>query len=189
MRPSGRPDRINHRAGRRECGASHRLLPLMNRLFTLAALLLTATIAAMADDKPAPNPEKIVRSAEEWKKLLPPQTYYVMVESGTERAGTSELLKEKREGNFVSAAAPEQVLFRSADKFESGTGWPSFTQPASPNAVILRQDPHYAFGVVMEVLDARTGLHLGHVFDDGPPPTGKRFCINGVALKFVPGTK
>ncbi len=161
----------------------------MKRIFSLAALLLTATFMAFADDKPAAKPEKVVRTKEEWKALLPPPTFYVMVESGTERAGTSELLKEKRDGNFVSAAAPEQVLFRSADKFESGTGWPSFTQPASPDAVILRQDPHYSFGVVMEVLDARTGLHLGHVFDDGPAPTGKRYCINGVALKFVPTAK
>ena len=144
---------------------------------------------ALHYDKPAAKPEKIVHSKEEWKALLPPPTFNVMVESGTERPGTSELLKEKRDGNFVSAAAPEQVLFRSADKFESGTGWPSFTQPASPDAVILRQDPHSTFGVVTEVLDARTGLHLGHVFDDGPAPTGKRYCINGVALKFVPTTK
>lgn len=161
----------------------------MKRIFSLTILFLTAPFIAMADDKPASKPEKIVRTQDEWKKVLPADTFYVMVQSGTERPGTSELLKEKRDGNFVSAAAPEQVLFRSADKFESGTGWPSFTQPASPDAVVLRQDPHYAFGVVMEVLDARTGLHIGHVFDDGPAPTGKRYCINGVALKFVPTTK
>jgi len=161
----------------------------MKRLFSLVALLLTAAFIAMADDKPAPKPEKIVRTQEEWKKLLPPQTFYVMVQSGTERPFTSELNKEKREGNFVSAAAPEHVLFRSTDKFDSGTGWPSFTQPVSPEAVILRPDPHNSYGVVIEVLDAKTGLHLGHVFDDGPAPTGKRYCINGVALKFVPTAK
>lgn len=159
----------------------------MKRTFlSLLALSVVITCLAGADDKPAAKP-KIVHTPAEWKGLLPPDVYRVMVEAGTERPGTSELLTEKREGVFVSAAVPGHLLFRSADKFESGTGWPSFTQPISPEAVILRPDPH-SFGAV-EVLDASTGLHLGHVFDDGPAPTGKRYCMNGVALKFVPATK
>jgi peptide-methionine (R)-S-oxide reductase len=160
----------------------------MYRLLLGIALLGMATWLARADDKPAPAPEKVTRTRVEWSKILSPAALTVMVDSGTERPFTSDLLKEKRAGVYVSAAAPEQVLFRSTDKFDSGTGWPSFTRAASPEVVILKPETH--FGVTYaEVLDARTGLHLGHVFDDGPPPTGKRFCINGVALKFVPTEK
>lgn len=100
------------------------------------------------------------------------------------RAGTSPLLREKRKGLFVSAVGG-LPLFRSEDRFESGTGWPSFTRPFDPDHVILREDK--SFGMTrVEVLDARSGAHLGHVFDDGPAPTGKRFCMNGVALRFLP---
>jgi peptide methionine sulfoxide reductase msrA/msrB len=117
-------------------------------------------------------------------KTLSPLAVEVTQKAGTERAHTSELLKEKRKGVFVSVVGG-LPLFRSEDKFESGTGWPSFTRPIDPAHVILKQDVSHGMART-EVLDARSGAHLGHVFDDGPGPTGERWCINGVALKFIP---
>jgi len=125
-------------------------------------------------------PEKLAEIA----KALDPLARDVTQEAGTERPGTSPLLKEKRKGVFVSAVGG-LPLFRSEDKFESGTGWPSFTQPIDPEHVILHEDGSLGMKRV-EVLDARSGAHLGHVFDDGPAPTGKRYCMNGAALKFIP---
>src|SRR5688572_21008447 len=117
-------------------------------------------------------------------KTLPPEAVEVTQRAGTERAGTSPLNKEKRKGVFVSAVGG-LPLFRSEDKFESGTGWPSFTQPIDPDHVVLHEDTSLGMRRV-EVLDARSGAHLGHVFDDGPAPTGKRYCMNGAALRFIP---
>src|SRR5262245_21498491 len=106
-------------------------------------------------------------------KTLDPLTVDVTQHTGTERAGSSPLNKEKRKGIFVSAVGG-LPLFRSEDKFDSGTGWPSFTRPIDPEHVVLREDSSHGMTRV-EVLDARSGAHLGHVFDDGPAPTGKRY--------------
>jgi peptide-methionine (R)-S-oxide reductase len=119
----------------------------------------------------------------EWRKRLNPQQYDVLRKHGTERAGTSPLNHEKRKGTFACAAC-DQPLFSSDTKFESGTGWPSFYAPL-PNAVETKADRSF-FMTRTEVLCSRCLSHLGHVFDDGPPPTGLRYCMNGVALKFEP---
>jgi peptide-methionine (R)-S-oxide reductase len=119
----------------------------------------------------------------EWRKRLTPQQYDILRKHGTERPGSSPLNSEKRKGTFVCAAC-ELPLFGSTTKFESGTGWPSFYQPL-PDAVETKQDRSF-FMTRTEVHCGRCLGHLGHVFDDGPRPTGLRYCMNGIALKFVP---
>ena len=119
----------------------------------------------------------------EWRKRLTPQQYDILRKHGTERAGTSALLHEHRKGTFACAGC-DLPLFSSDTKFESGTGWPSFYEPL-PNAVATKTDRSF-FMTRTEVHCARCLGHLGHVFDDGPQPTGLRYCMNGVALKFEP---
>ncbi len=120
-------------------------------------------------------------SPADWRKILGPQRYPVLREAATERAFTSSLLNEHRKGVFTCAGCG-LPLFASATKFESGTGWPSFWKPL-PHAVVTRAD-HSLLMERTEVLCARCGGHLGHVFDDGPKPTGLRYCMNGLALQF-----
>jgi peptide-methionine (R)-S-oxide reductase len=119
----------------------------------------------------------------DWRQRLTASQYMVLRQHGTERAGSSPLNKEKRKGIFVCAGC-DLPLFSSDTKFESGTGWPSFYQPLN-NAVETKTDRSF-FMTRTEVHCARCLGHLGHVFDDGPPPTGLRYCMNGVALKFIP---
>jgi peptide-methionine (R)-S-oxide reductase len=119
----------------------------------------------------------------EWRKLLTPEQYAIMRQHGTERPGSCALNYEKRAGTF-SCAGCDQPLFKSNKKFESGTGWPSFNDP-EPGAIDEEEDR--SFGMMRtEVNCSRCGSHLGHVFPDGPPPTGLRYCINGVAMNFKP---
>ena len=122
----------------------------------------------------------------EWKQTLTPEQFHVLREHGTERAGTSPLNFEKRFGTFTCAGCG-QPLFTSDTKFESGTGWPSFYQPID-GAIGTTTDRSYGITRV-EVHCARCGGHLGHVFPDGPRPTGERYCMNGVALAFEPDAK
>lgn len=125
----------------------------------------------------------VTRTDAEWRALLSPEQYAVMRNHGTERPGSCALLHEKRAGTFKCAGC-DQPLFESKLKFESGTGWPSFDQPLE-GAVEESED--YSFGMHrVEVHCANCGGHLGHVFPDGPPPTGLRYCINGVAMDFAP---
>ena len=122
-------------------------------------------------------------SDEEWRRRLDPEQYRVLREHGTERAGTSPLNREKRPGTFLCAAC-DLPLFKTEQKFESGTGWPSFWQPLE-NAVATTTDRSF-FMTRTEVHCRRCGGHLGHVFEDGPPPTGLRYCMNGAAMTFKP---
>ena len=124
---------------------------------------------------------EITRSDAQWRKQLGPQRYYILRQAGTEHAGTSPLNREHRRGVFTCAGCA-LPLFSSATKFDSGTGWPSFFRPL-PNAVVTRAD-HSLLMERTEVLCRRCGGHLGHVFDDGPRPTGLRYCMNGLALQF-----
>ncbi len=128
--------------------------------------------------------EPVIKSDEEWKKELPAEAYDVLRKHGTERAGTSPLNHEKREGVFVCAAC-DLPLFDSHAKYDSGTGWPSFYAPIAPQVVGTQVDKKLWMSRT-EVHCARCKGHLGHVFDDGPKPTGLRYCMNGVALDFKP---
>jgi peptide-methionine (R)-S-oxide reductase len=123
------------------------------------------------------------KTDEEWKASLTPEQFHVLREHGTERAGSSPLNREKREGTFKCGACGAP-LFTSDTKFESGTGWPSFYRPID-GAIGTTTDRSYGMTRV-EVHCAQCGGHLGHVFPDGPPPTGERYCMNGVALAFEP---
>ena len=128
--------------------------------------------------------DRVEKSDAEWRAQLTPEQYKVTRGHGTERAGTSPLNNEKREGVFtcVCCGAP---LFASGAKFESGTGWPSFYKPMNGDAVTEHEDRSFLMRRT-EVRCARCDAHLGHVFPDGPRPTGQRFCMNGVALNFKP---
>lgn len=127
---------------------------------------------------------EVTRTDAEWREMLTPEQYDVMRRHGTERAGTcAVMLSEKRKGAFCCAGCG-QALFTTNDKFESGTGWPSYSSPVE-GSVETTEDRSYGMRRT-EVHCSRCGSHLGHVFPDGPPPTGLRYCINGVALNFEP---
>jgi peptide-methionine (R)-S-oxide reductase len=155
-------------------------------LLGLGGMGLIGGIAAFGSEKSgkaaAPRFE-IMRSEAEWRARLTPEQFRVLRGQGTERAGSSPLDREKRRGTFACAGCG-LPLFASETKYDSGTGWPSFYRPL-PGAVGTRPD-NSLFVRRTEVHCRRCGGHLGHVFDDGPPPTGKRYCMNGVAMRFLP---
>ena len=144
-------------------------------------LNLPSTTQAMS----TPSTQKVVRSEEEWKKLLTPEQYRVLRQKGTERAFTGEYTDKEDPGRYLCAACGTE-LFHAKHKFHSGCGWPSFYTAAAGDRVKLEKDTSHGM-VRTEVLCARCDSHLGHVFEDAPDqPTGLRFCINSVSLKFVP---
>ena len=153
------------------------LLGSAGALAAIAALRWTSSDAAPAEKF------EIEKSEEDWRRLLTPAQYDVLRKHGTERAGSSPLNAEKRKGAFACAGC-DLPLFSSDTKYESGTGWPSFFKPL-PNAIGTTEDNTF-FMRRTEVHCRRCGGHLGHVFNDGPAPTGQRYCMNGVAMKFVP---
>jgi peptide-methionine (R)-S-oxide reductase len=128
--------------------------------------------------------EKLELSEEAWRKRLSPDEYHVLREHGTERAWTGCFVGSHEPGTYVCAGC-HNPLFRSGEKFESGTGWPSFTQPVGDDAVIEIVDRSHGM-VRTEVRCARCDGHLGHVFPDGPPPTHRRYCMNSISMKHVP---
>ena len=140
---------------------------------------LTGSSARAASDEKF----EVMKTDEEWRKQLTPQQYEILRKEGTERPFSSPLLKEKRKGTFACAGC-DNPLFSSDTKYESGTGWPSFWKPLD-NAVGERKDSSYGM-VRTEIHCRRCGGHLGHVFDDGPKPTGLRYCMDGFALVFHP---
>ncbi len=147
------------------------------------SLAYAGAAAALLRPALAAETFEIMKSKEEWKKLLSPEQFAVLRDHSTERPFTSPLDKENRAGKFACAAC-ELPLYDASSKYDSGTGWPSFFDHL-PNAVGTSDDSSLLFTRI-EVHCRRCGGHLGHVFEDGPKPTGKRYCMNGVAMKFIP---
>jgi peptide-methionine (R)-S-oxide reductase len=159
-------------------------MTMMTRRALLLSSTIGLTIGRIAALRAAQTFE-VVHSDAEWRKLLTPVQYAVLRQASTERPFTSPLLDEHRHGTFACAGC-ELALFSSDTKFESGTGWPSFWAPLD-GAIGKTQDT--TFGMTRTAIHcARCGGHLGHVFDDGPKPTGLRYCMNGVALTFKPAS-
>jgi peptide-methionine (R)-S-oxide reductase len=154
------------------------LLPMLMFLYSCN----NSTISQSTDEMTFPN----AKSEEEWREILTPFQYQVLRESATERAFTGEYYNSKDTGTYYCVGCGDR-LFSSDTKFDSGCGWPSFFEPASEKSIVYKEDRSHGM-IRTEVICGGCGGHLGHVFDDGPPPTGKRYCINSAAIRFEKST-
>ncbi len=183
-------------------GANPAVVVAISVGLVLAAMVVGPLIARAGDRKPNPGQkgnqmnravqvhkddpsvDKVVKSDAEWRRELAPEEYHVLRQKGTEPPFSGDLVNNHAEGVYVCAGCG-QVLFSSKDKYDSGSGWPSYTRPIDPGQVEERRDSSHGM-VRTEVVCSRCGGHLGHVFDDGPAPTGLRYCINSAAMDFEP---